>query len=406
VGRASSPLRDRLIFLVGARRSGTNWLQRILGTHPDVFSVPSETTLFSNGLAPFAERIQHDAMSSPRAGKTFMDREAMLDALRDLCDAVFAGVQPAGSTRQRILERTPDHVHHLSLIGPVYPDAHVIHIVRDGRDVARSLVSQPWGPESLAEAAEQWRDAVEAGRRDAHHVPNLMEVRYEDLLADPATWVPKLFGWLGLRSSADTVASALAESGVRFNVDAGATQIGAGKWRDSFTPTDLEDVMGVARPLLVELGYEVDAGASGPPRPAAPRPRRRSLRRRSAPRSGRQRVREGLAVTERLLAALRSEHPDLGALLHDRAHVRIITDDDEREAHGTRAVELLHGAIAGDEALRGRQVRGDVHPSVPSYTFVGTFEADGMRHDRVLVVSVRDGLVGRCAYYMRGGRPL
>src|SRR5437588_5130521 len=77
-----SPLDGRMIFLVGARRSGTNWLQRTLATHPAIVSVPSETHLFSHGIAPLAERFHHGAPTSTHTGAMYVDRQRLLGALR------------------------------------------------------------------------------------------------------------------------------------------------------------------------------------------------------------------------------------------------------------------------------------------------------------------------------------
>src|SRR3954465_6216802 len=138
MGRADSPLRHRMVFLVGAQRSGTNWLQRMLGTHPDVVTLPSETQLFTVGIDVLAERVQHGVVGSTSTATVFMSRDAFLDAARDFCDAAFGGVadrlDPAA---RRVLERSPNHVERLELIGAVYPDAWIVHIVRDGRDVTR-----------------------------------------------------------------------------------------------------------------------------------------------------------------------------------------------------------------------------------------------------------------------------
>src|SRR5439155_26280155 len=111
---------------------------------------PSETYLISDGVAPFAELVQHVNPGSMAMAKTFMDRDRFRDAMRDLLDGVFLdNLERLGPDARYIVERTPGHVSHLPLIADVFPDARVIHIVRDGRAVARSLTSMDWGPDTI-----------------------------------------------------------------------------------------------------------------------------------------------------------------------------------------------------------------------------------------------------------------
>src|SRR4051794_30654743 len=149
------PLQDRLLFLVGARRSGTNWLQRILAAHPDVVVVPPETHVFNLGIKPLAERFQHANPGSLMMGTMFVEREGFVQGVRTLLDRAFAdNLDRLGGDARYVLERTPWHVYDLELIAEVYPGARVIHIIRDGRAVARSLRAMEWGPATIEEAAE------------------------------------------------------------------------------------------------------------------------------------------------------------------------------------------------------------------------------------------------------------
>ena len=254
MSRARSPLHGRMIFNVGSRRSGTFWLQRIVTAHPDVSAVGSETHLFSHGIAPLAERFHHAALGSAQVGTTFIERDVLLDSLRDFCDTVFAPMLEPG--RERLAERTPLHALHTGLIRDIYPDGRIVHIIRDGRDVVRSLLTQQWGPRNVAEAAREWRSAIEAARAGANGSNRYLEVRYEDLHADPATRISGLYHWLGLRVGDAILERALAEAGVERNLDANGTPAGSGKWRAAFTAEDLAVFEEVAGDLLYELGYE------------------------------------------------------------------------------------------------------------------------------------------------------
>jgi hypothetical protein len=421
-----------MIFLVGARRSGTNWLQRVVGAHPDVALVPSETYLFSRGIKPLRERFQHGVLGSWSTSFVYMDREELLDALRDLCDRAFLPYLEAKHGAARLAERTPEHVTCLDLIGEIYPDAHVVHIVRDGRDVVRSLLSQDWAdaPQSIEAAAEEWRWCVDAAEDARASLRLYRTIRYEEMLADPLGQVTELYGWLGLSTTPTIVEGALLEAEVPFNVDAGAPVVAAGKWRESFTTDDLETFMRVAGPALDRLGYTTEDSTSArvsastqPPHRSKPRaadrtPRWRAIRRLSGKRAGldtadregiiRQVVRQLIdtqPILDRAVAAVTTRRAaDLSTLMGPSAWVHILTSGDEWKGRGRAAQERLMETIAADEALNGRQVRGNVHLGLPTSTAVLTFAGpDGSRHERVIAVTIEKREVTGVTYYQLPG---
>jgi ketosteroid isomerase-like protein len=439
MGIQDSPLRDRLVFLVGARRSGTNWLQRMVCAHPDTVAIPSETHLFSHGLAPLAARFQHGAVGSPKTARVYLPRDDAHDLLRDVADKVFGDLAAALAPGARlIVERTPWHVYHLDLIGAVYPDAHVVHIVRDGRDVARSLLSQEWGPTKMSEAAEEWRSAWAAAREHGPALAHFREVRYEDLLADPARRLPELYRWLGLDDRDEVVQLALVEAGVRFNTDPRRPEVGEGKWRSELSALEQRTFDRIAGPTLTSAGYERST-----PSPAAGdlvRAGRFALRSalRSALRRARAAVRgrsasppalpPGVPSTDRpfqepgrsvarmeqiqdLLDAALAAFTDgdgarLRSLLAPDALVRTIasdtgaTDDEGRDA---AAHDRLADAVVAAARGRGPQRRGDVHPGEPLSAVVVAFgDAGGPLEVHTFVVSVAGDRVARLVWYRPG----
>src|SRR3954451_9124785 len=270
MSRADSPLHGRMIFNVGARRSGTFWLQRIVASHPEVAAVPSETHLFSDVIAPLFVRFQHSELWSPTVGEVYVDRESILDASRDLCDVVFAEFLEPGASR--VAERTPLHALHLDLIAAIYPDARFVHIIRDGRDVARSIVSQGWGPETIEGAAQEWRAAVVAARAASLPPQTYREIRYEDLLADPEPAIRDIYGWLGLAAEDRIVEEAVDEANVGANLGAEPSRIATAKWHDMYSPQELVAFDRVAGDLLAELGYPPSAPeGTAPARPGSRR---------------------------------------------------------------------------------------------------------------------------------------
>jgi hypothetical protein len=387
VSRENSPLRGRMIFNVGSRRSGTFWLQRIVTAHPEVSAVGSETHLFSHGIAPLAERFHHAALGSGQVGTTFIERHALLDALRDFCDTVFAPMLAPGTSR--LAERTPLHALHTGLIGDIYPDGRIVHIIRDGRDVVRSLLAQQWGPENVAEGAREWRAAIETARDGAGGSNRYLEVRYEDLRADPANRIAGLYHWLGLPVDDAILERALTEAKVERNLDPNGTPAGSGKWRDTFTPEDLAAFEEVAGDVLYDLGYGREQAHGSRPR-AGLRAwlRRNGHRPAAASRSNGGRVGADVDAQRRLDALLDAFHtaPErAGELLGEGATVRVVDGASERAAGGRGARELLVAALREDGALHGRQIRGDVHPEPPMFTVMLRYDTPQGVADRVLV---------------------
>ena len=400
MSRAQSLLRGRMIFNVGSRRSGTFWLQRIVTAHPDVSAVGAETHLFSHGIAPLAERFHHAAMGSGQVGTTFIERDTLLDGLRDFCDTVFAPMLEPG--KARLAERTPLHALHTGLIGDIYPDGRIVHIIRDGRDVVRSLLAQQWGPENVAEGAREWRAAIETARAGAGNSARYLEVRYEDLHADPEVRIEGLYRWLGLTVDDAILERALTEARVERNLDPGGTPAGSGKWRSAFTQADLAAFEDVAGDLLDDLGYaRLDAQGSRPRSRLRARMRRRGAnghrRAATAKRAGHDV--EAQQHVDALLDAFHTAPERAGDLLGDSATVRVVDGARERAAGGDGARELLVAALREDDALHGRQIRGDVHPEPPMFTVMLRYETPDGPADRVLVARLDGAQVKDLALY-------
>ncbi len=184
-----------LVLLIGAPRSGTTWLQQILASHPAVVS-PPETELFTRYLAPGVEAFDRsmqrdDGGPTPRRLKglaTVLTRDEFDEWARQLVTRTVERARAAKPTASVVLEKTPGHTHQFELIERFAPNSRYLHLVRDGRDVAASLVvagrgwGYRWAPTAIGPAAEMWRDHVRAGQAAVHAAGERgLEVRYEDL---------------------------------------------------------------------------------------------------------------------------------------------------------------------------------------------------------------------------------
>lgn len=320
----------------------------------------------------------------------FTDRELLDDALRNLCDVIFS--QHLRPPAAYLVERTPVHVFQLELINRIYPDALIVNVLRDGRDVVRSLLHQPWGPSTVHEAAQSWRESILAARAAAP--ARYLEVRYENLVERPETAARDLFDRAGIPRPDPSWISA--ETDQVKNADPVDVRVGVGKWRSSFSADDMHTFDAVAGDLLVELGYAAsgwhkdDDSPSQIPAKTAERPT-------AVERSGTHDWRvldihgdppNGLSKAQRQFETL------IGAIQsRDRARLSgLISPDARLRVHGypglptdLPGIDELLTVLNDDPAFDGLQTRGDIVPSYPVFSAVLSYEGkDGRGGHRVL----------------------
>ena len=200
----------------------------------------------------------------------------------------FYEAYAAAHEKPRWGEKTPQYLKTLKRIAAALPEAHFIHIIRDGRDVALSLLEVSWGPKTVEDAAVQWTTQIRRARRKARSVAHYSEVRYEGLVADPEPIIRRVCEFCDLSFDAAMLAyhrtAPARMKGVARDLELGGGhgEIGAeerarqhalvseaprgeraGRWRTDMQPRDVAAFEAIAGPTLAELGYElVEASAA------------------------------------------------------------------------------------------------------------------------------------------------
>ena len=200
---------ERPILVVGSPRSGTTLLRDLLRAHPRLTFPPESNVL------PALRRLHGDPASERRARllagdllgsfsikawRLDLDVSALAGA-RTFADAV-ARLYEAWAQREgkpRWGDKTPLHALELPAALAIFRGAQVLHVVRDGRAVAASLLRQPWGPACATSAARLWRRCVEAARRDGRALggEGYLEVRFEALVTEPERVLREVCAFLG-----------------------------------------------------------------------------------------------------------------------------------------------------------------------------------------------------------------
>jgi hypothetical protein len=158
---------DRLrpIFIVGCGHSGTTLLAAMLDSHSRILAFPDESSAFSQDDWP------------ARAGPLL---------------ALARRAEQRGIPR--ICEKTPNHVHRIGRILGLMPHARILYVVRDGRDVAHSILRR-YG--DLDSGARRWMRDNRAGLRQSEGEDRVHLLRYEDLVADPAATLAAACAFIG-----------------------------------------------------------------------------------------------------------------------------------------------------------------------------------------------------------------
>jgi hypothetical protein len=295
-------------FVVGATRSGTTLLRLMLDAHPDV-GIPSETHFFKKLIRTSERRtITPEQLADKIIGhKRWGDFHLEEDDLRarfaaiepfNLSDALrgFYGLYAEKQGKTRWGDKTPGYLRYMDQIELVLPEARFIHLIRDGRDVALSVLPMNWGPETVTEAAELWVERVTLARENGRTVSHYMEVKYEDLITDTEgelrgvaefldlPWDPVMLAYHEraeerLKEKArdlprkkergDQPAAARMASHAMAKKPPDPKRIG--RWRTEMSDSDRVEYESVAGDLLAELGYPVGEPAEPEPEPTAVR---------------------------------------------------------------------------------------------------------------------------------------
>ena len=276
----------RPVFVLGSPRSGTTLLYHMLLSSGGFAVYRSESKIFdliaprcgSLRVAKNKEKMLDLWFHTRMFGVTEVDQgtfraEVMLDCntAGDFLRIFMEDIAHAQKV-DRWAECTPEHLLYVPWIKRELPDAQFIHIIRDGRDVALSLQKQgwvqplPWDRDrSLIVAGIFWEWIVGKGREFGRALgADYTEIHYEDLIANPRSTLMRLGQFINHDLDYDRIQQvaigSVNEPNTSFTseVQRGGFQP-VGRWRNSFSSSDLAAFEGAIGPFLKELGYPLEA---------------------------------------------------------------------------------------------------------------------------------------------------
>jgi hypothetical protein len=280
---ASSP-----IFVVGCPRSGTSLLRDLLRSHPNL-SFPPESHFvprFYRGYGdPASERESRRLAHRILRVRWVRGWGLGLDAASfahhrsyaDLVDDLF-GRWAAHEGKPRWGDKTPRYVLAIPTLLEVFPDARVIHIHRDGRDVALSWMRMRWGPTNLYTAARAWAAHVTAGVEAGERAgpASCLDLPYERLVSEPRAEMARVCEFVGEQFGDEVLTPSRRPRVVDAPLlgrhrgpgapPATVDPSRAGGWRTAMSAADRALFESVAGAALERLGYERTVRGTGPGR--------------------------------------------------------------------------------------------------------------------------------------------
>jgi hypothetical protein len=264
-------------FIVGASRSGTTMLRLMLNAHPRL-CIPPEShflvDLFKQfGNTPFDADAATSALREHHRYREWgLDDNALIaspgpQSWSELFDLAFSACA-ARDGKSRWGDKTPVYARWLPRLHQLFPDAQVIHIIRDPRDVVCSLLSMPWFEGDAFDASEHWRAHVASAHDDGTRLfgDRYLEVRYEDLVQDPQSIARRICEHLGepmepeVLHFQETAEGAIPEHRRAWHqrtakpIDPSAI----GRWKKELARRDVAMTEHVTRSLMHRHGYETE----------------------------------------------------------------------------------------------------------------------------------------------------
>ncbi len=273
------------VFIGGVPRSGTTMLGAMLGAAPGCQVTPeSQFKIEALRLIPDPPAPSDWPILTGFLGKQRRFRCWGLDEAR-LRSAAVPSAYPAflqilvelyaqnnGRPRPACwIDHTPENLKYAATLAGLFPRARFIHLLRDPRAVAASMLAVDWSQKQAHGAARSWLRQVACGLAAETALPGrVLRVRFEDLVTAPEPELRRICDFCGLDYD-----PAMAAGG-KFKVPAGsgrqhalvgrpprAERISA--WRQELSSREIEIIEWVCGDLLTLLGYRPDYGVPARP---------------------------------------------------------------------------------------------------------------------------------------------
>jgi hypothetical protein len=269
------------IFVGGCPRSGTTLLGAMLGTHKNVVCPPEAPIIAvqafgcrAGELPAGVARQVHRAIQADYKFRYWALEQEELDACSTAASTCYDQVvetyiRAFGRRHNRAdarfwVEHSPTNIMYAHRLHDAFPDARFIHLLRDGRAVAASILPLTWGPNTIMEAAHQWAGYIGHGLSAEQFLPEsqIRRVTYEDLVTRPGDVLSDLCSFLGLNFDPEMTLAKGLEVPVYTRdqhalVGKRVDRTRSDRWRAVLSARQIEIFEALTGDLLPNLSYEL-----------------------------------------------------------------------------------------------------------------------------------------------------
>ncbi len=250
MSQANTPVVKEPIFLVGAERSGTTLLRLMLDQHPKL--------AWCNEFEYTVDQIS-DGGNFPQLDdyyqwlethRIFQATGFVIDNSLSYPELVNNFLYQKHEQEGKSLVGATVHRHFDRLLH-IWPNARFIHIIRDGRDVARSCIGMGWAG-NVWTGVERWIEAERLWVKLCQKISaeQRIEVTYEELIAEPVETLTRLCDFIGI--SYDQKMMGYSKKTTYDIPDSRYI----GQWRGKLSELEIQLVESRIGEMLVERGYE------------------------------------------------------------------------------------------------------------------------------------------------------
>jgi len=283
-GRRQATARSKApVFVLGCGRSGTTLLYHMLLSAGN-FAVYRAESNAINLLEPrfgdlSVRRNKEELMDAWIHSKLYersgLDAESIRAKVVGECRnggdflRIIMGEMASQQKVERWADCTPEHLLHLERIKETIPEALIIHIIRDGRDVALSTaklgyVRRVWWDRTpnVMVSGLYWEWMVQKGREDGRKLgADYTEVRFEELISNPPAVLSRLAKFIEQELDYDHILKvgigSVSQPNTSFKDSSNGAFNPLGRWKQGFTSEQLAMFEALVGNTLEQLGYEL-----------------------------------------------------------------------------------------------------------------------------------------------------